>query len=102
MKKINFSKEPLPKSVIILGVKYTIKEKDNLDHNNTPVDGLFNPNTYTILVNSGLEQWNKWHALFHEIGHGLMEENSINQSLSEEMEHIIVESYAKLFVRLFL
>ena len=100
MKK-NLSHTKLPKSITVMGTKYLVKEKYELTHNSTLVDGLYDPNAHTIWVNKGLPQTNKWHALFHEIGHGVMEENSINQSLSDDMEHIIVEAYAKLLVRLF-
>lgn len=81
--------DKLPKSVNILGKEAEVILKRMNAH-----EGLFCPTTWTITINPSLSLKNRFHALFHEVGHAILQRANLSHSISEELEESIVELFA--------
>lgn len=86
----------LPKHIIVLGQKYSIKQKYDLYHNNTPVHGLVDFDKKLIIIDSEQSNDQKLITLLHEIGHAVVKESALGEAgLLDEIEEIFVEQMAK-------
>lgn len=79
----------LPKSINVFGRKIKIDTKPNpLIPSN--IHGYYESETGTIHISSGGME-----TLLHEIFHAVIDRVSVNQTLSQEVEEIIVDTFAK-------
>lgn len=81
----------LPKSIKVFGETYkikVIKEKD-------PVNlGLCDFQKKIILVHDRQSSKEIMHTLIHEVGHAVFNRIGLNQSISHDLEEVIVDSIA--------
>jgi len=87
------------KSINVLGTRYKVKYVEKLENENWL--GLCNRETKTIYIKTGQTKENEMITFIHELLHSLIGESSIDQSLSNELEEIIVDLMAKFWVSLF-
>lgn len=91
----------LPKTLNILGIKYTVIEEDINLQNQEYVLGLCIPYQNNIYINSNLIEeigHRPEQTLIHEIIHAVLHRNGITQKLSEPIEEVICESIANCIV----
>lgn len=89
----------LPKYIIVLGKKYSIKQEYDLHHNNLSVHGVIDFDKKTIRIDSEQNNENKLITLIHEIGHAVAKESALQEAgLSNEIEEIFVEQMAKTII----
>ena len=83
----------LPKSLIIFGLKFKVKV--------TALNGLLglcDRSTNTIYIEAAQTSEEKWHTLLHEIGHAVFGRVGLVQSISPEIEEVIVENFATAII----
>lgn len=91
----------LPKTLNILGIKYTVIEEYINLQNQEYVLGLCIPYQNNIYINSNLIEeigHRPEQTLIHEIIHAVLHRNGITQKLSEPIEEVICESIANCIV----
>ena len=81
----------------IFGTKYKIKEKDSIIYEGIVADGLIDFRNHTIYLVKSLKKKDKLRVLYHEMGHGIIHETGLDQSISLEVEEILVQNFAKFF-----
>lgn len=86
-----------PKAIFVLGETYKIVIKKGLLQ-----DGIYGDCDKVekiITLDSSLVKEEYWESLIHEIGHAIMHEASIEQSVSPQLEEVIVDLFAKVLVK---
>jgi len=93
MKKLENT--PLPKSVIVFGVRYKVVEKSPLLFEGIPVFGLCDPAKKVLSIEKNDSQIEKWGHFFHEVGHAIADETGISQNVSHDTLHPFIENIAQ-------
>ena len=95
--KINWDKKGVPSKVNIFGTDYQIV-KQSLDSESHAVV-YFGSKKILLDVDSHRGDKTKmWKTLFHELFHGALHETGVHQTLSPELEEIIVDNLARFTV----
>lgn len=91
-----------PNTLNILGTKYKVKyvNQEEMDKQIKGADGVCDKTSKIIYVLNTTSEINNWATLFHEFGHALINEASLDQGLDGKLEEIIVDLYSKQIVRL--
>ena len=86
----------LPKHVDVFGQRYKVKMEvmENLA-------GLCDREKHIIYVNPIMPEVEQFQTLLHEVGHAVFSRVGLVQSISPELEEIIVESIATAFAENF-
>jgi Zn-dependent peptidase ImmA (M78 family) len=86
----------MPKSVNVLGRKYSIKKMKNLTHNGELVLGLCHSMKREIHIEASLSNEQSLNVLTHELAHALFDEMAISQTLTDREVEIFVQAIANL------
>jgi Zn-dependent peptidase ImmA (M78 family) len=84
-----------PKVVNVFGKAYQIKYEDM---SKTDACGLTDNKNYLIIIDSSLKGDDLKHTLLHESFHAILYRTSVTQSLSHELEEVIVDQIATFLV----
>lgn len=83
----------LPKHLYVFGEKYTLKQIEGLSAHG--IAGQCHKVNKTIIVDSKLKGAELQETILHELFHAVVSEVSIDQTLSHELEEVIVDTFAK-------
>ena len=87
------------KSMHVYGQKYRLKRLKSL--NKRGLDGELDKELRTISIDHSLEGNEYMEAIIHELGHAIFHECSLYQSISPDLEEVIVDLMAKAIVKNF-
>lgn len=88
----------LPKKITVLGCPVRIvyiKSWDGHKDAHENLVGRLYPDTMTIYINSNFSPPVQKKFLIHELGHAVLSVCGADQTLSPEMQEVIVQSYAE-------
>lgn len=91
----------IPKSVVIKGQEWTIEYKWNLRDDGALVDGLCVYSERKIIIRRELSKEEKPMVFLHEINHAILFESHVEPLLSRDVEEVICDSMAKVYLDLF-
>ena len=86
------------KSIVIKGEKYKVKMADGAK---IDASGDCDFETKTIRIAKGMGAKLTIETLYHEVGHAILFEVALNEVLSSDVQEIIVENFAREFVKHF-
>ena len=89
----------IPKSIYVKGQEYFLIATAGLIDDGH--DGLTDYVNKTIKYDSKLKGDLLKRCILHECGHAIQYETGINQALSDEIQEIITENFANVFIDLF-
>jgi len=90
----------IPKSICIMGENVKVQfVKDWSDHPaaNNETAGIFYPSTMTIYLDRRCSRATQERFFLHEVGHAICFITGISQTAPNEMEEVIVQSFASFF-----
>ena len=89
----------LPKNLYVFGEKYSLKRVKGLAAKG--ICGEVNRDTKEIIIDSNLKGSELHETIIHEVGHCVFHEVSLYQSISHDLEEVIVDTIAKALAKNF-
>ena len=86
----------------IKGQDYDVSVEELIEATLGTAQGACNTLKKTIKIHDGLDLEQTIITYLHEIGHAMFDECSWNCTISRDMEEVIVDTYAKEFVKHFI
>ena len=86
------------KSIVVKGEKYKVKM---VNANTIDASGDIDSNNKVIQIAKGMGAKLTIETLYHEIGHAIIYETALTEVISSDVQEIIVENFAREFVKHF-
>ena len=86
------------KSIVVKGEKYKVKM---VNANTIDASGDIDSNNKVIQIAKGMGAKLTIETLYHEIGHAIIYETALDEVISSDVQEIIVENFAREFVKHF-
>jgi len=85
----------LPRTIIVKGVEYKIRQKKDLTYKGKEIYGLHDHIRNTISINSSIKKpKDRRITMIHELFHAYLHQCGICEGIDEQLEEVIVDLFA--------